>query len=1103
MMKTFLLSCLIAACCFCNATASAEAVLTAEYGVTYRIGGAQVITGDTMSLSNDTFSRTLASIERKDTTRKLFDDKQKLLRENKGIKCLTSIRNTGEYSEIAWEYEIDPNPEGKYVQLRLAIPADVFPELPPRSPAIRRGPDSGAIEVDSYLGGLRFDGTGSTGGWTFEDLRHVAWSKQFRLLFTPEFDPQTGSKGKAVLRITTVPSRSAAFHLVPVVKYGNQGLTDEHDNDGKGGWTDQGANDLRSFQPGVIAAQGIPFAIGDKVIVLRGTMRMRFPVKSAVIPMDGVKAERLAFCHTVAWGAQYGKKVFEYVITYEDGKEEIFPVLYQKDVVDWWGGQEALNARQAWRGVNGEAMVAIQHAQWKNPRPEAPIKSIQAVSAIQPSVPVILGITAVKTGMLTLRQQTNLSSIFDLRPNTDVDLSKWYSCPLDWSGKIEAGSALDVSFLNHAPAGKYGFVKVGESGHFEFEQRPGEKIRFWGVNFVGFSTFPSKELAPKLAATYARQGVNLVRFHQIFRSTPHSESVLKDIPELRYPLVTPEGKFDPDTLDRLEYFIAQLKAHGIYIYMDWIDGLPLANLLRNPKLPGGNDIVLYATISPEYIEGAKRFAEMLFTRKNPYTGLSMAEDPAFAMFEIINECSFTWTSKPLDKWFSPFLPLLEERWQKWQQENHIEKPVPLTGMPQESMGEPGRRFFTQLQRSYLEEMKSFLRTLGIRVPICGTNLTLTTGDLWASQNMDFTNDHAYYSWAYATNRPPDPKRESVVDTPPIAFPFFPEMVHARVAGKPLVGGEWCFAYPGPFRCEGLPLMAAYYSLQDWDGMLFFASMGPYGLKWRHLEEQNSIRSLSQQLDPSTWGLSQAAALAIRRGDIRTARNTVVLKYTDSDIFNNRRYANIYSFLGEMAKVEIELLAPGEKSDWPVVNSASHAETYFEAAKRFGIEGATTDYLTSDTGEIRRYSSPGLFLVDTPKTQMACGALYSMTDKNRRLGAFQVNSPAGFAALTFSSLDDLPLRQSKRILVCAVGDSRNKFAVIENGMHKDFGKGPVLTEPLEIEISTPASAGNPLKAYALNPTTGAREKELAVRSSDGRETFKIGKNAQTIYFELIR
>ena len=81
----------------------------------------------------------------------------------------------------------------------------------------------------------------------------------------------------------------------------------------------------------------------------------------------------------------------------------------------------------------------------------------------------------------------------------------------DW---IEPGSALDFSAVvpHHEPAGKFGRV-VAVGDHFELEQRPGEEIRFCGVNLVHGANVPDPENADRFAANLARMGFNSVRIH--------------------------------------------------------------------------------------------------------------------------------------------------------------------------------------------------------------------------------------------------------------------------------------------------------------------------------------------------------------------------------------------------------------------------------------------------------------------------------------------------------------------------------------------------------------------------------------------------------------
>ena len=72
-----------------------------------------------------------------------------------------------------------------------------------------------------------------------------------------------------------------------------------------------------------------------------------------------------------------------------------------------------------------------------------------------------------------------------------------------------ADNASSVAHILDAPAGKHGFVRV--VGH-EFVTDAGP-IRFNGTNLTGPANFPEHDVADRLAARFARLGVNCVRLH--------------------------------------------------------------------------------------------------------------------------------------------------------------------------------------------------------------------------------------------------------------------------------------------------------------------------------------------------------------------------------------------------------------------------------------------------------------------------------------------------------------------------------------------------------------------------------------------------------------
>ncbi len=996
---------------------------------------------------------------------------------------------------VVWDCSVPETAKGNSIHLSVQIPAEIWAELPEQRGTIRRfGADRKAV-VETGCFRYLFDLSGSSVNFQvaqIEDFRFADWLKRFRLTLATE--PLKLRNAKISVEVTcdinpeiyTEKSSQMFFH-VPVAENGNRSLSDQVENDGKGGWTDQGTDDMSVLKPGQIIAQGIPFRIGGKAIILRGKHRQSFPEKSTVFPL-GIKVERLAFCHTSAWNAQR-EVAFFYRIVYQNGKTVDVPVIGGLDVGDWVTLLPTFcRVRTAWKGDNGQHTVSLAHMQWRNPHPEIPIKSVQVLSGKKMAVGIVLAITAVrqeKTPPELLRylneEYKSSGKMEELLPEHKVD---WYECRIPADRRIEPGSALDASFVNHAPAGKYGFLKrVGD--HFEFEKRPGVRAVFWGTCF---GSAPEKQYAPLYAEALARAGINILRIHgwsNQFKHPGYPE-------EIKRSFTLPGEKVNYKTLDDYHYFFAELIKRGIYIYMDTITAGNWFSKPGNPKW------------EPEYREKCKKMAEVMYLSRNPYTGKRLVDDPAFAMCEIINESTCTYggdirNERPAVR------KIMEGKWEKWQKMRGILPLQPLRGTPMEGNGKEGRRFFSAEQKAFLEEMYHFLRKIGVKVPICGTNLELTAGDLWASQNMDFMNDHAYWGAQPAPNSFWYPKNQSLVKQPlSSGTGFLGEIVHSRLHDKPIVCSEWSAVYPNVYRQEAYPFVAAFAAYQNFDAMLSFDWSGAYLPNLKHVIKTHRIVCLSQMADPSTFGLNQPAVIARMRGDIQPARKHVILKYSEDDIWSNRRQIpQTVSFLFQMARVSIKLPEPGAKNEWPLGTGKTREDLFHDAVKRLDIQSGR-DYVVSDTGELIRFADPALFLVDTPKSQFATGVLSSLgSGERRRLSAFEILSSMRFATLTFSSLDNLPLKRSRRILCCAVGNSANAKTRINANDFKESQEGPVLTEPFYAVVSADNVPGTHLKVYKLNPDTGKRIGTLNTVFKQGKETFIIDKNAKTMYFELIR
>lgn len=157
--------------------------------------------------------------------------------------------------------------------------------------------------------------------------------------------------------------------------------------------------------------------------------------------------------------------------------------------------------------------------------------------------------------------------------------------------------------------------------------------KFWGVNMVAAGAFPDKSDASGIAAHAAKMGINLVRFHHLDNpSWTTAGSLFIQGQSTR--------NLNPASLDKLDYFIFQLKQHGIYTNMNLnvsrtfnhLDGVYSADSL----LEFGKGITIF---DPQMIALQKEYAAQLLNHTNPYTGIKLSEDPALAMLEMINENS--------------------------------------------------------------------------------------------------------------------------------------------------------------------------------------------------------------------------------------------------------------------------------------------------------------------------------------------------------------------------------------------------------------------------------------------------------------------------------
>ena len=449
--------------------------------------------------------------------------------------------------------------------------------------------------------------------------------------------------------------------------------------------------------------------------------------------------------------------------------------------------------------------------------------------------------------------------------------------PVDHEARVD--SPADARFLLDGPAGKHGFVTARDG---KLWRGDGKRFRCWGVNMTGWAVgsdeIPAHGAATAYAKALARLGVNCVRLH--FLDMPDSIAPIRNEGEARGPAAGPfthrprglirddlpdSQSFNAERLDRLDFWIAELKKNGIYVNFNLNvgrrfkagDGVPDVELLGPAKA--------FTYFGPELIALQKDYARKLLSHRNPYTGLRYADDPAVMTVEVVNENSL------LEFWMRNWLrgervpggenaqldmtphyqKLLTGMYNDWLGKHRSAaqiasirsmagvaagQPVPLMRRGDHPSAPRLRfdaelEFITQVELDFHADMRNFLRgELGVKVPI------VPTADhtyFMANQPLmrtalagDLLDAHVYWQHPAIYGR----RNEPMVNAP--QFSIIQKLARSTAAGKPFTVSEVNHPFPSDYGAEMIPILAAYAALQDWDGIFFYTFEAKIAGAWK-------------------------------------------------------------------------------------------------------------------------------------------------------------------------------------------------------------------------------------------------------------------------------
>lgn len=663
--------------------------------------------------------------------------------------------------------------------------------------------------------------------------------------------------------------------------------------------------------------------------------------------------------------------------------------------------------------------------------------------------------------------------------------------PFTYRKDIVEGSALDFSNLgfHDAPSGRNGRIRSA-GGHFEFEGLPGRAQRFYGVNLCGDANCPEKQLTDLLVRRFVRLGYNAIRIHH------HEKSLLAGSNGGR--------EFDRTNLDRFDYLIAKAIENGIYITTDLYVSRPVSWKAIGEDRPGcasGNEyksllVLGHAGAFADWQEFATRF----LTHVNPYTGRSLAEEPALITLGLVNEghLGMGW-SRVRQTEFA------QKVWDEWRRGRSAAEMGLADGTVPENAAELGRGvsdagfalFQRDLELRKVRAMTEVVRQLGYKGLVFNDN----NGPVYVSKETvraeatDVVDNHCYVDHPHFIGA-----NWSLPSAIEGANPFFAEnYVPARLGAmrlydKPFTVTEWNHSSVGSFRSTAGLLVGSIAAGQDWAGLWRFAyAHGSLSLK----DDGGSVSSFDLSGDPLKQATDRMFVLLFLRGDVPVLKEKMAFGISRNALYPRGTQA-----------LRLELPAWTRKSVFEaqmgsvLEDGTANGADVFPVERVVATDRAPKDYGTK--GPVAVDWSDGSFSLTTPLT---CGG-FCEAGRGVSAGALTFGIRGHRATVCASSLDGRPIVESGRILVMHLSDVLGEGGRFANDRHTVILAHGKSASPLmragTAEIGLALRQPESYDVWALD-TAGNRERMVPCRREDGRLRFeaRIERGSANMYYEVVK
>ena len=395
-----------------------------------------------------------------------------------------------------------------------------------------------------------------------------------------------------------------------------------------------------------------------------------------------------------------------------------------------------------------------------------------------------------------------------------------------------------------------------------------------------------------------------------------------------------------------------------------------------------------------------------------------------------------------------------------------------------------KRFMVDTERAWIRELKGYVRELGVKAPITGSQINYHAPGIVSSE-LDFADLHNYWHHPmFSPGKEWSATDWTVGNQPMEAGPNYSKWpanslltrTGWRIDGMPMTLSEWNYPEPSVFSAGCVPMAAMIACLQDWDAVFFFDYEA-------FAENESSRRPFFKERTNNFFSFNGAPA-----------------KLTALSVF-----ANVY-LRGDLKPLNDSLLSPLSK---PLPGTLAMQKRIGVSKNASTVEVPTlpdeTNLSTPDNSiqwRVEKHMERGTIQMNTERTLGVWGTIanqsYQFQDQRWRVG----NIDRDYGILVATSMDNLPVHESKQVLLLAATHTENTDMIWNadrTSVGTQWGKGPTKAVAINATIALPCSSQN-VRVNALDGT-GKYLAPVECRVENGVVHFEIGDQFRTMWYSI--